>query len=116
MAVIAALAATGLPLCPIAAVTRYPCPGCGLGRATIALARGHVAESLRAHPLAPIVAPSIVGLVAYACAVHAREGRLPAASGRAATAVVIAAVAVWSLLVAVWIARFFGAFGGPVPV
>jgi hypothetical protein len=43
---------------------------------------------------------------------YVREGRWPALGGRMAAA----GTALWALLVGVWIARFFGAFGGPVPV
>src|SRR5689334_14901358 len=52
--VVAALAAavfTEIPLCPFALVTRHPCPGCGLTRATLALLHGHLGEALGFHPL-----------------------------------------------------------------
>jgi hypothetical protein len=32
--------------CPFRLITGIPCPGCGMGRATIALLQGHVAVSL----------------------------------------------------------------------
>ena len=114
--VLAALLALGAPLCPIAAVTRQPCPGCGLTRATIALGHGHVAEAFRIHPLAPIVAPLMGGFVAYACAAYLATGRWPGAAGRSASVVAALGIALWTLLLAVWLARFHGAFGGPVPV
>jgi hypothetical protein len=101
-----------MPLCPFAAITRRPCPGCGLTRATLALAQGHVREAVAFHPLAPLISPLVVGFVGYSMVTYVREGRWPALGRRMAAA----GIALWALLVGVWIARFFGAFGGPVPV
>lgn len=39
--------------CVFAEVTGLPCPGCGLSRALLALARGEWALAWRLHPLAP---------------------------------------------------------------
>lgn len=36
-------------LCVFKNVTGYPCPGCGMGRASIELFQGHVCESLHFH-------------------------------------------------------------------
>ncbi|MFT3769982.1 MAG: DUF2752 domain-containing protein [Minicystis sp.] len=115
-AALAALVATGVPLCPIAAVTRHPCPGCGLTRAAIALAQGRFAEAVRLHPLAPVVVPLVVGSVAWAAIVYVRHGRWPGATGRAAGWIAAVGIAAWVLLTGVWLARFYGAFGGPAPV
>jgi hypothetical protein len=103
-------------LCPMAAVTGHPCPGCGLTRATLALLGGHVSEAVALHPLSPLVSPLLVGFLAYGGVVYVRRGRWPATEGRAGTRVAGAGVALWVLLLAVWIARFYGAFGGPVAV
>jgi hypothetical protein len=105
-----------VPLCPFALVTRHPCPGCGLTRAALALAIGRVDEALRLHPLSIVLVPAVGGALAYNALVYVREGRFTAAAslqGRFATAL---AVALGLAGLAVWIARFFGAFGGPVPV
>jgi len=40
-------------LCPLRRLTGVPCPLCGLTTGTWALAHGHVAEAVAAHPLAP---------------------------------------------------------------
>ncbi len=40
-----------IQLCPFRFVTGHPCPGCGLTHAALWLARGDIAESLRAHAL-----------------------------------------------------------------
>lgn len=108
--------ALGVPLCPVAIITRHPCPGCGLTRAALELAQGHVAEALRLHPLSVILVPVIGLFLAYNALAYLRDGRTSATEslqGRTATAI---AVALGVLGVGVWIARFFGAFGGPVPV
>ena len=41
--------------CPMLLVTGIPCPGCGMSRALLLLFMGHPAESVRMHPLAPLV-------------------------------------------------------------
>ena len=37
--------------CVFKRITTIPCPGCGMGRSTWSLMRGHVAQSLFYHPL-----------------------------------------------------------------
>jgi hypothetical protein len=106
----------GLSSCPVAAITRHPCPGCGLTRATLLLLRGDVAGALHMHPLSPLVVPLFGGFFAYGVATYLRSGRWPATQGPAAGRVAVVGLVVWTALVAVWIARFWGAFGGPVPV
>ena len=105
-----------IPLCPFAAVTHHPCPGCGLTRATLALLQGHVSESLHFHPLVIPIAPLTIAAVAMAALRYVRVGQFESydeTRSRPTTAVV---VVLGVLSFAVWIARFFGAFGGPVPV
>jgi hypothetical protein len=106
----------GVPLCPVAAATGYPCPGCGLTRATLALLRGHVHEAVAFHPLAPVLMPVLAGFVGYAAVRYVRVGRWPAMQGPAAGRMAAVVLALWVLLFGVWIARFYGAFGGPVAV
>jgi hypothetical protein len=113
---LAAAAALRIPLCPVALLTGRPCPGCGLTRATLALLHGHVREAVGIHPLAPLVSPLLAGFLAYGAVVYVREGRWPANGGRAAGWVAGAGVVLWALLLGVWLARFWGAFGGPVSV
>ncbi|MBS2100257.1 DUF2752 domain-containing protein [Carboxylicivirga linearis] len=38
-------------ICAFKKITTIPCPGCGMGRSTWSLLRGHVAQSLFYHPL-----------------------------------------------------------------
>jgi hypothetical protein len=113
---LAAAVACDLPLCPFAFFTQHPCPGCGLTRATLALARGHLCEAVRFHPLSPIVAPMVVTALAYNALIYVREGRSAAAEGLRHRRLTWLSLVLFVALVLVWIARFFGAFGGPVPV
>jgi hypothetical protein len=119
-----ALFATGLaslfglhvPLCPFALVTRVPCPACGLGRATLALASGDLGEALHAHPLAPIVSPIVVVAVITGALGYVRRGAFGGVDAVRTRAVSGLAWLVIAALLTVWIARFFGLFGGPVAV
>ncbi len=43
--------------CPSWFTLGIPCPGCGLVRATLALATGHPVEAWRLHPLVFVVLP-----------------------------------------------------------
>ncbi|WP_437330889.1 DUF2752 domain-containing protein [Sorangium sp. So ce381] len=115
-AVLGLLVACGAPLCPFAIVTRHPCPGCGLTRATLALAHGHLADALRLHPLSPVMAPLVIAALAYNAAIYVKDGRIAAAEGMQGAWVTRLGIALAILMLTVWIARFFGAFGGPVPV
>lgn len=46
----------GVPTCAFKLWTGYPCPGCGMTRSVLRLARGDVLESIRFHPLGLVVA------------------------------------------------------------
>ena len=46
----------GLYFCPSRRFLDLPCPGCGMTRALVALARGEWRRALDFHPLAPLVA------------------------------------------------------------
>ena len=108
--------------CPLAELVGVPCPGCGLSRAALALAMGDVPGALGLHPLAPVILPW-VGLMAAGALLRGVDGEsvtpvasrarplsaLTRAADRAAPLLLV-------LLVGVWVARFLGAFGGPVPV
>jgi hypothetical protein len=112
----AAAFALRIKLCPFAIVTGHPCPGCGLTRATVALLQGHVAEALHLHPLSVLISPLLAAAFAYNAVVYVREGRWAAAEGLQGRWITACSVVLMVLLLGVWIARFFGAFGGPVPV
>lgn len=104
--------------CPMAELWGVPCPGCGLTRAALALAAGDLAGAIGMHPLSPLLLP-------FGAALGWRELGLrrprrasverPRAGGSPRLVGALAA-ALLALSLVVWIARFFGAFGGPVPV
>ena len=115
-AVLGAALLLNVPLCPFALITRHPCPGCGLTRATLALAQGHVHEALQFHPLSLIIAPLVIAAFSYNAVTYVLRGRwfsAEAVQGRVVTGL---GIALGAAVIIVWIARFFGAFGGPVPV
>ena len=105
----AGAALSGVSLCPFAALTGIPCPGCGLLRATVALMRGHFAESVHIHPLALVAVP--VTAFAVLCV---RSGK--SMTRRAETLLTASMTALVVAMMAVWISRLGGAFGGPVSV
>lgn len=105
------------PLCPTATLLGIPCPGCGLTRATFALLHGDLHGALRLHPLSPLLTPLFVGALltaalGYIAGPERRLPRLPIPR-RFVTPI---GWALFALVFGVWLSRFFGAFGGPVPV
>jgi hypothetical protein len=109
------------PLCPTAFFLGVPCPGCGLTRATLALARGDLHAALGFHPLAPLLSPlfavalgkTLVDYVRGPNSAALAPARAPWWTGLAATWL---AAALLALVLGVWILRFAGYFGGPVAV
>ncbi len=88
-------AASALPRCPVKALAGAPCPGCGSGRATLALARLDVPAAFAANPLFTVAAFAFFagGLVAFGLALSGRgvpdpPRRLPVALRAAAVAAV----------------------------
>jgi len=101
--------------CPVAELLRVPCPGCGMTRAALALISGDVAGAVRLQPLSPALVPLAAAFAAREILAYVRFGRArPERPLRPWTRRLLAALA--ALLIGVWIARFFGAFGGPVRV
>jgi len=103
--------------CGFATVTHHPCPGCGSTRAVLALFHGDLGGVFRTNPFGPAMAV-ILGVLVYQAVTsmlfdgdfrRVAGGR----SGKILTRVVIVLASLETLL---WIARFCGAFGGPVPV
>ena len=110
------LLVVGLLRCPIAVVFRVPCPGCGLTRATLRLFHGDLAGALAFHPLVLLVLP-MLGFYAGANAIgYLVEGEWGWVDRRMGPRSEGLAWVFLALVIGVWISRFFGAFGGPVPV
>ncbi len=108
----AALTLAPFPTCPMRLLLRTPCPGCGVTRACELAARGGWRASLHLHPLALVSAALVAVSVPFVARDMLRKdvlGPLPRPLGLAWHVLV-------GLLIALWIARFFGYFGGPVPV
>ncbi|MBN1607712.1 MAG: DUF2752 domain-containing protein [Polyangiaceae bacterium] len=112
-----------VPLCPLAGLLGWPCPGCGLTRAALALLGGHFAAAWKFHPLVFVVLPcaavcgarAIVELAARRRSGNTRRTRCADGRRRDRLLSMIAGLGL-ALLLGVWIARAFGAFGGPVAV
>ena len=115
-AVLAAAVALRIPLCPFAIVTRHPCPGCGLTRAGLALAQGHVGDALHNHPLAIPIIPLVALVIAQGSYTYVRHGKWRTFAEAPNRIVTIGAIVLGFAMLAVWLARFVGFFGGPVPV
>lgn len=109
------------PLCPLASTFGIPCPGCGLTRATLALLHGDVHTALHLHPLVWLLSPLFTLFMGGAVLELLRE---PASATTPAPSrfrwstrtVTIVSGALLVATLGVWLARFGGAFGGPVPV
>ena len=115
--VIALVMGSGLVPCAFARVTHLPCPGCGSTRAVAALLRGDLTGVLHMNPLGPVMA-LVLGLLAVEAIVSVLKtgDARRVGSTRAGRFLTRAPVVITVLDVILWIARFFGAFGGPVPV
>jgi hypothetical protein len=118
--VCAAGAVSTLPLCPLANLTGWPCPSCGLTRAALALLAGDFSRALVLHPLAPPVLLLLGVFAGGAWLGYVRTGRaIPPwirSSPRFTRWLDRASLLACAALIALWLARFAGAFGGPVPV
>ena len=110
---LAALIVAGLPWpCPLKITTGLPCPSCGLTRAARLALRGDFAGATAMHPLWFVVLPACAAAAIAECVAFARTRAWGTVLERPIAK--RAGLAIVALLVAVWIARFFGAFGGPV--
>jgi hypothetical protein len=82
----------------------------------VALLGGDLAGALHLHPLVLVAAPGFALFALEAAWSYVQGPARPARSARLDRAVSVFALVCVVLLIAVWAARFFGAFGGPVPV
>ncbi len=98
----AATALTLLPPCPVKSVTGLPCPACGSGRASAALAAFDLPSAFASNPLFTLAALAFLlgGLVAAVLALGGRgvpEPRTLAVPVRAAVVAAVAANWLWLL-------------------
>lgn len=96
-------AASALPPCPLKALSGVPCPSCGSGRATLALANLDLAAAFLSNPLftAAVLAFGAGGLLALGLALAGRgvpEPRTLPAAVRAGLVLAVAANWAWLLL------------------
>jgi len=106
------------PICPTAGLLGLPCPGCGLTRATLLLLQGEFAQALAFHPLVIPLAPVYFGALGWFALEFVRGPHRPTQTPRwiAQRWFSCFGVVVLCATLAVWALRFFGYFGGPVPV
>ena len=106
--------------CPWAALLGLPCPGCGLTRAAGLLLRGDLRGAVQLHPLSPLLVPLVAAALLDAVLEPLSPAQPAAARARLRRCVERwQGPAAWALLLivlGVWLARFWGAFGGPVPI
>lgn len=104
--------------CATATLTHHPCPGCGTTRAARALfLHFDVAQAIRYNPFGPLVIASLFVLAAESVLLMLRRGKVGNLGiGGASRWALWGLMAAVFLQIVVWIARFFGFFGGPVPV
>jgi hypothetical protein len=109
--------ATGWQRCAIASMFHRPCPGCGMTRAILLLAGGHVEASLRMHPLAvPVLVMGVFFMLSTVWTTLAIGTPLTLYKGRLGRVTLGGMAIVYGAALALWIVRWFGLFGGPVSV
>jgi hypothetical protein len=110
-------AALGWQRCTFATLVHRPCPGCGMTRAMHLLLAGHVESSLRMHPFAlPVLGVWLLFMASTVYATWTADTPLAFYKGRFGRSALAAMVVVYAATLALWILRWFGLFGGPVPV
>jgi Protein of unknown function (DUF2752) len=118
VATVVGLAVTNHFVCPFAAVTGFPCPGCGMTRALLALVRGDWREAWRQHPVSFLVPPLVITLCGFAF----RRWQQATASGRRPRGIELLpnSVPLWGglclLLLVVWTLRTLGIAGEPAAI
>ena len=98
--------------CPIRVLTHQPCPTCGLSTAAREMLHLRFAAATHLNPLACVVLPFVALLVSGELGGFVVKGKLGLLLDR--RPVRLAGLALCVALFAVWVARFFGAFGGPL--
>lgn len=113
--IVAAALLSKMKLCPMAALVGHPCPGCGLTRSTLAAVRGDLLAAFHMQPFAFIATPLLAVMAVDTARQFLLTGRASLSRRFAPVYAKVFAVTMVSM-VAFWVARFFGFWGGPVPV
>jgi hypothetical protein len=100
--------------CPLASLLHVPCPTCGMTRASLRLFALDFAGAARLHPLVFVTLPLLVAVVALEAHGYVQSAQWGAATRRRSVSIALTLFLVAHL--ALWLARFLGAFGGPVPL
>ncbi len=90
--------------CTFHRLTGYGCPGCGLTRSFIAMARGSWWEAWSFHPLGGLVFVFVVFQIPYrsGCLVILARGSLRGSSLRVTNRVGVAILAIWLVAFVLW--------------
>lgn len=105
-----------IPVCPTARVLRVPCPGCGLSRATHAILHGQLHQAWHLHPLVFLIVPLFSGFMLGQAIVYVWPQLRWLRRALSSKVMDRSMIVLMVLAFALWVSRFFGAFGGPVPV
>ena len=117
LGLLGAFLGTGIVRCPTAALLHVPCPACGTTRSARALFSGDLVGALRIHPVAPLVIVVFGTLAARAIWLVLRQGHSrELLEGRLGRLLVVLIVLCSGAELVLWVLRWFGMFGGPVPV
>lgn len=106
-----------LPLkwpCPVHAIAGVPCPTCGMTRAVRLILHGDLAGANAMHPLVWVVVPWLSLVFVLETVGYLKTGAWGGAKRMFPRSGTIT-LAIAALVFVLWIARFMGAFGGPVP-
>lgn len=106
----------GVELCWLRALSGLPCPGCGLTRSVVSLARGEVARAVWFHPFGLLVLPFSLFAASSLLWPAALRARVHAAIDRRRSAVDLAYRAVVVIFLAYGCLRALGAATGGWPL
>ena len=98
--------------CPIMLVFGVPCPTCGITRATHLALHGDFGGATQMHPLVWLVVPVVALFVGVETIGYVRTGNWGSSRRMRFSNVLMLGTSI--ALFVVWLARFAGAFGGPV--
>lgn len=101
--------------CPTAKLFHIPCPGCGSTRAVRALLTGDFSGVL-INPFGVLAAVAIGLLLVRGIGLEYTDGNMSRLDRDWGALVSKALVVLAILEIALWALRWFGLFGGPVPV